>query len=508
MYEKKVNYHESLKCYEKARKNYEKQLVGLDNPMIVSILDRIGNVHQLLNDFNNARNIYQQSLDMKKHLLEAYTRSMPSILNNMDFARSTNDHFTHQLNFVSQLCETLRQTSRGNHPSVAISLARLAYMYQRLNEQLTALDFYRQSFDMYENVNHISIGCNQLEFARALRNAASLYAELRQYSNAIDFYKRSLDVYRALNDQPSVAELLSSIACAYTNGESYTEALDFYQQSLDVYQSISDSEPSIAEIFTRMGDIYRIREEVDDMLKSYVKALEIYEKLHVHEHAEKAKAMRNVAFAYEKSLDFDQALTYYLKSYAEYVKLGPAHSSDEAIVAYEIGSIYRDKKDYSKALEFFTKSCDKCQKADVYKNLGFVYFKLGSLNEALDSYMRGLEMYQELDDDHKKDIAFVMNGIGRTHQRLKNYSEALNYYLLLETHPGLDAPADQAKLLKNIGVVYELMDEYQSAVDYYLKSHDITVKNGHSVELASILNLIACVSVKNDDLKNALKFFR
>uniref|UniRef100_UPI0025DD91EC tetratricopeptide repeat protein n=1 Tax=Sulfuricurvum sp. TaxID=2025608 RepID=UPI0025DD91EC len=116
-----------------------------------------------LNDYNSAKDFYEQSFEMKSRL------------------------YSHQ-----------------DHPTTATSLNNLGGIWKSLGDSSKAKDFFEKSFEMrkrlYPNQDHPDI-------ASSLNNLGSLWSALDDFSKAKDFYEKSFEMINKLypnQDHPDI----------------------------------------------------------------------------------------------------------------------------------------------------------------------------------------------------------------------------------------------------------------------------------------------------------------
>jgi len=135
--------------------------------------------------------------------------------------------------------------------------------------------------------------------------------------------------------------------------------------------------------------------------------------------------------------------------------------------------------------------------ATTLHNMGVEYYHQGKYEEALQYYLRALEIREnKLGVDHP-DVAGTLNNIGVVYYNQGKYEEALQYYLrdleISEKKLGVDHP-DVATTLNNIGVVYYNQDKYEEALKYHLRALEIREKklgSGHPSTITTRKNVEA-----------------
>ena len=141
-----------------------------------------------------------------------------------------------------------------------------------------------------------------------------------------------------------------------------------------------------------------------------------------------------------------------------------------------------------------------------YTQQGADFMTKGLYKDALDSYSKAMEIYQEL--QHAEGITASCVNMGNALRRLGDYKLAVQYYsraaLLIEKSGDKKT---QAILLGNIGNVYLDQSKYQEAVKYYRQSVEIAREIGDpNIEGVNLGN-IGSIYLNLQDYKTALDFY-
>ncbi len=162
---------------------------------------------------------------------------------------------------------------------------------------------------------------------------------------------------------------------------------------------------------------------------------------------------------------------------------------DTGSLLRSIGEFYFSKKFYSDAIGIFEKILEKETSGELLEKIGYSYQKLKNYQKALDYYKRAQLFEQESQRWLVQKLAFV-------NMKLGNYKRAVELFEQLLT----DEP-DNQKLLVNIGNCYLHLEEYDKAMQTFFKVEYYSPGN------PKVMRPIGWISFKQGDLQKAKKFY-
>ncbi|MGK7872863.1 MAG: tetratricopeptide repeat protein [Xenococcaceae cyanobacterium] len=134
--------------------------------------------------------------------------------------------------WAKQCLSLTRERLGEDHPSVATSLNKLAYLYNSQGRYSEAEPLYQQALELRKKL----LGEDHPSVASSLNNLAGLYDSQGRYSEAEPLYQQALELRKKLlgEDHPSVASSLNNLAYLYNSQGRYSEAEPLYQQAIAI----------------------------------------------------------------------------------------------------------------------------------------------------------------------------------------------------------------------------------------------------------------------------------
>jgi tetratricopeptide (TPR) repeat protein len=202
-----------------------------------------------------------------------------------------------------------------------------------------------------------------------------------------------------------------------------------------------------------------------------------------------------------------------------YLKVLGEEHPDTAMSYNDIGFVYNLKDEYNQALEYYIKALNIREKilgkhqdtALSYNNIGSIYNAKSEYDKALEYHFKALEIRKKVLGEECSDTAISYNNIGLTYTNKGEYDNALEYLfkalnirekVLEEEHPNI------ANSYNNIGFVYKNKGEYDIALDYYFKALEIKENvfgEKHPSTILTYKNIVVCYLAMGDE-ENASKY--
>jgi len=175
-----------------------------------------------------------------------------------------------------------------------------------------------------------------------------------------------------------------------------------------------------------------------------------------------------------------------------------------------LGYLHWYKGDFKASLEYFHLALqynnspkNKEHEATIYKGIGNVYLKVGSLEEALKHYGNSIDVYKALGNENE--CGAIYNNIGVVYKEKGDYEKALSYYLKsLDIKKNTEDCKALANVYLNIGILYDIQKDHKNALKYLEKILEIPLEKLNKTIIANAHNSIGQTYVELKENKKAL----
>ncbi|QBZ96650.1 tetratricopeptide repeat-containing sensor histidine kinase [Flavobacterium sangjuense] len=214
---------------------------------------------------------------------------------------------------------------------------------------------------------------------------------------------------------------------------------------------------------------------------------------------------------YYSKIATDSALNYGEKAIRESVKL--SDSTLMAQVYSDIGAVYfmkgdfqNSKANYLKAYKIRKLRNDSRGLAKINNNLANIYEKTQHYKEAMSSFLEALHYFESIKDE--KNTSITKGNIGLILLKLKNYPKALQYISAVVKYQEKNNFTEELCVsCLNLGNVYLQMNDTLHALNYYNKSVKACTTVGNQKGISSGFNNIATIKTAQKKSKDALALY-
>jgi CHAT domain-containing protein/tetratricopeptide (TPR) repeat protein len=229
-------------------------------------------------------------------------------------------------------------------------------------------------------------------------NIGQVYSVLEQYAKALTFLQKSLDIYQKIGAIKDEVEALISLGDVLSKLGRVTEAASCYAQAFLLIQKMGVTEKKVRSMIG-LGNLLEMRQMHSEALK-YLE--EAYEYSHKAGYPEcESIALNNIGTIYLYLDQAEKALDYFKRAIK--IARGVKYASGEALALYGLGRVYLSFKQYDDSIDALQKSIRISEQLDQIELLSKGYQviadarrKSGKLEEAIDSYEKGVVLIEKL----------------------------------------------------------------------------------------------------------------
>lgn len=140
-----------------------------------------------------------------------------------------------------------------------------------------------------------------------------------------------------------------------------------------------------------------------------------------------------------------------------------------------------------------------------YNNLANIHFNKNNNKQALDYYLKALDIFRKL--KNYEHIAVILDNIGRVNMEIKDNEKAIKYFK--DAIKINEVTGNKNNLCKNyngIGVAYQNINQYDSSYFYFNKAVKISENSGFNKLLAKSNHNLGTLFIKMKEYDQALKY--
>jgi tetratricopeptide (TPR) repeat protein len=263
------------------------ELFGKKHPTIAYAYNNLAGIYQDMGRYENALNLYKQSLEIKLDLFEATDPLVATAYNNIATLYKIMGRYEDALLLYQQSLEIRLEQLGERHPDVGISFNNLATIYQAMGRYEEALSLYNKALEIgLEQLGgkHTDVATSYDNLANLVatsyNNLAKLYKALGRDVEALPLLEQSLEILlETLGDKhPHVATAYNNLAVIYQEMGRAEEALNLYQQSLDIrLEQLGEKHPDVVTSYNNLAYLYQAMGRYGEAYDFYRKSISIAE---------------------------------------------------------------------------------------------------------------------------------------------------------------------------------------------------------------------------------------
>ena len=269
-----------LKNYPKIKHFLEENLVDLKchygnkHDKIARTLLYLGNFYRSLGDYERAKALLEQSLDICKEISN-HSRSAKALGYLGSVHRDVGDYKKAKIFFEQSL--VIYEKYSPNSIGHAWILTYLGNIHRILGNYEKARVLLEQSFAIYKEASEDYVGT-----AWALGYIGTVHRKLGDYQKAKDYIEKALSIYKKhfSDDHIYIAHHMSALAKVYIKIGDYQEAKTILKTSLSIYEkNYGQNHVGTASVLRRLGEAYLLAGDLEASEELINKSLLICQKI-------------------------------------------------------------------------------------------------------------------------------------------------------------------------------------------------------------------------------------
>ena len=242
--------------------------------------------------------------------------------------------------------DQLENTDENKSMTVTL-LKRLGELSFNVSEWSSALDYYRRSIKLLEDLE------NPWGTAESYRKIGYILNRMGDWDKATDNFEKALTISREMDDMFGMADAQRGLGYIHWRLGEYDQAIEHYNKCIKFSMDIQDMH-TIALAFIEIGNVYIETGEIKLAIEYYNKSLKGLESM--GDYSEMARAYNNLGDSNLKSGNYDKAIEYFAKCQEMGKKIGRKDIVGWSL--FNAGEAFALKGDAESAMENAQKALD------------------------------------------------------------------------------------------------------------------------------------------------------
>jgi tetratricopeptide (TPR) repeat protein len=301
-------------------------------------LHHLGIIHQDQGRYEDAVNMYQESLKIEEELGDksgiAITRHQ---LGTIHYAQGRYEDAAKLYQESLKIEEEL-----GDKSGIASTRHQLGMIHYAQGRYEEAAKLYQESLKIKEELGNKS-GIALTEWGLGM-----IYAERGKYDKAIEKYEKSLEIFEDLDEKKNIAGTLHQLGMIHHAQGRYEEAEKMYQESLKINEELGNKS-GIVSTLHQLGVIHKNQGRYEEAVKLYQESLKLKEEL--GDKRGIAITLHQLGMIHQDQGRYEEAVKLYQDSLKIDEELG--NKSGIASTLSQMGRIFHAQENYKEALRCY-----------------------------------------------------------------------------------------------------------------------------------------------------------
>jgi tetratricopeptide (TPR) repeat protein len=283
------------------------QRLGLEGSEKAELLTNAGTVAVDRGAFEEAKQLHEQSLDLRRTLSGEDSASVGLALQNLGATSYKLGDYKQAKKTQEEALVVLEAALGATHPTVAKSRQNLGGAIFSLGDIEGAEKQYRAAIEILEQ----AVGPEHRQIGDLLNNLGLIQRKTRRYAEARESYARAISIYeKALGPKhPRVGSAINNFGNLYYTEGDYAGAREQFNRALQLrLDTLGPDHPDVAYSYQNLGNAYYMEADLEKALEHYQKSLSIREKSLDPGHPDLALAQTNLAGVLQHLGRYEQAL--------------------------------------------------------------------------------------------------------------------------------------------------------------------------------------------------------
>ena len=310
-------------------------------------------------------------------------------------------------------------------------------------------------------------------------NLYDISSNKNHFINAERNYEKSLSIRCKIFGKyhPSTAITFNNLGLLYSEAGDFKKSEKYHINSLVIRQQIFANNPPTDISYNNLSLLYSKKGDIQSAINFGENALSIRIKEFGMLSSKTATSFNNLAWIYCDIKNYNKSLKYAKNGLKIRKIIYGSYDLDVSESNILISNIYADLNNYRLAIIYRAKAIDIQLKQLESNNskIGFSYYKLGSLHEnngnikkAITNYKKALKIELLKKGINNSETGITFFTIANLYLDIKEYKRALGLF-----KQGFLSNKDKGGFPFKIGQCYEALKDYSQAIQYYIQSSEI-----------------------------------
>lgn len=466
---------EELSDYQQAERFYQKALALKESEyqnLLPSSYISLARIAEFEQNFQKAQGLLDKAAEANRLYNDNDQETLAFVLNNRGVLLQNTYQFDEALEVLQQSLTIRKELFGENSRQYAQTSNSIGNVYNYLGQDEKALTYFSKSLD----IELAEYGETHPNVASTLVNMSNCYSDLDQYQNSLQSLEQAENILNRSPQSPVLVSVYYNTAVNYTELVQYDKAKIYAIKHKELVEKLhGKASEDMANNWNLMGMIFHNEGLTSNALDAYEQAISIYKELGLSKSLAYAGVLNNIGLT---TLDYEAyslADDYFHESLRIYEAVLPSGHRDIITTKINLGLIEDGKGNYEKAMKYYedvlggfgNNMIDTLSAATTYQNLAIAQNMLGRYDQAIASAKSALQLFQSKLGSHNTVVAGIYNNLAIYYQKVGLRNEAIeSYNLALSYFESDNAYNGMLRVYLGLSDLAVEAGDYQQAIDY------------------------------------------
>ncbi|KAI1439348.1 hypothetical protein F5Y02DRAFT_424116, partial [Annulohypoxylon stygium] len=465
-----------------------------------------------LGKYNEAEQMYQQTLELNEQVLGKEHPSTLSSMNNLALVLDSQGKYEEAEQMHRQILELKERVLGRKHPSTLSSMNNLALVLRRQGKYEEAEQMHRQTLELKERV----LGRENPDTLGSMNNLAEVFRSQGKYEEAEQMHRQTLELRERVlgRENPSTLDSMNNLALVLNSQGKYEEAEQMHRQTLELKERVLGREnPYTLASMNNLAIVLKDQGKYEEAEQMHRQTLELKERVLGRENPDTLASMNNLALVLNSQGKYEEAEQMHRQTLELKERVLGRENPDTLGSMNNLAEVFRSQGKYEEAEQMHRQTLELKERVlgrenpstlDSMNNLAEVFRSQGKYEEAEQMHRQTLELTERVLCRENPDTLASMNNLALVLNSQGKYEEAEQMHRqtleLRERVLGRENPSTLDSM-NNLALVLDSQGKYEEAEQMHrqtLQLKERVLGKEHPFTLKSKANLDICLKAKID----------
>ncbi|KAI1085927.1 hypothetical protein F5B19DRAFT_248199, partial [Rostrohypoxylon terebratum] len=395
------------------------------------LLFNVAQSYTVLGKYNEAEQMYRQTLELKERVLSKENPSTLNSMNNLALVLNSQGKYQEAEQMHRQTLELTERVLGREHPDTLGSMNNLATVLGNQGKYKEAEQMHRQTLELRERV----LGREHPDTLASMNNLAEVFRNQGKYEEAEQMHRQTLELRERVlgRENPDTLGSMNNLATVLRNQGKYKEAEQMHRQTLELRERVLGREhPDTLASMNNLAEVFRNQGKYEEAEQMHRQTLELRERVLGRENPDTLGSMNNLATVLRNQGKYKEAEQMHRQTLELRERVLGREHPDTLASMNNLAGVLNSQGKYQEAEQMHRQTLELKERVLGRENPS----TLGSMNNLAEVF-RNQGKYEEAEQMHRQTLQLKERVLGKEHPSTLRSKANLNACLEVRMDKGL-----------------------------------------------------------------------